>query len=62
MFVDLEFDENGTDIQSSNGNKNPIVGYSRANSNAPDFYQLNFEDDVIWIFKVETYSIKFLGQ
>lgn len=37
MFVDLEFDENGTtDIQASNVNVN---GYSRTNSG---FYQLSF--------------------
>lgn len=39
MFVDLEFDENGTGIQPLNGNIDP---YSRKVSNAPDFYHLTY--------------------
>lgn len=47
MFVDLEFDENGTEIQStSNGKTTQINGYSRSNTNAPDFYQLTFANEV----------------
>jgi hypothetical protein len=43
MFVDLEFDENGTtDIQVQNVNVNN--GYSRANSG---FYQLSFQADEV---------------
>ncbi|KAI6189909.1 Dil domain containing protein [Aphelenchoides bicaudatus] len=41
MFVDLEFDENGTEIQA-NGHNKFEVPYSRTNSNAPEFYKLTF--------------------
>lgn len=45
MF-ELEFDENGTDIQANGLSNNKFDPYSRTNSNAPDFYQLTFPVEV----------------